>query len=254
MSEIIFSNVALMGTNKEGRLVPDSDGYYELVLGAFDCYNSTGIFYEFDPVRKFFEENSSFQRKIKDGCLYGELGHPKKDPGWSIRDFIMRVATIFETNVCAHFKEIRINDKLIKDDQGRFMIAVIGKVKPHGPHGHVLKDALENKCQNVCFSVRSLVDERTVGSLKIRSIRSLITFDYVLEPGIHIAKKWFSPAMECLGDAISVTKKFLGELLGNVEQTEVAMESNTRDNLENIRKDLGLNITKSKVPPSSRWQ
>ena len=49
MANLVYQNTTLVGSTKTGMLKPDANGYYELVLGAFDYHNSSGAFYPLDP-------------------------------------------------------------------------------------------------------------------------------------------------------------------------------------------------------------
>ena len=91
-----YQCTALMGTNKKGSLKCDADGYYNVVLGALDYYNSSGAFYAYEPAKKLFDQSSTLQRRITKGVLRGECGHPKFQPGQSKKDFMMRVLSIEE--------------------------------------------------------------------------------------------------------------------------------------------------------------
>jgi hypothetical protein len=185
-----------MGSNKQGIIRPDSDGYYTVVLGALDFHNSAGQFYSFEGSKQVFEDSSSFMRRVQAGSLRGECGHPRKLPGMSTRDFISRVLDIEETNVSHHIKEITIERSKVKDKSGRPCVAIIGKVKPAGPKGSALQAAFENKHENICFSIRSLTEDVVSPGSWTKNIKTCVTFDWVNEPGIHVAQKYFSPALE----------------------------------------------------------
>ena len=47
-----YSCTALLGTNKAGVLKPDAEGYYTVVLGALNFYNSAGDFYPYESAKK----------------------------------------------------------------------------------------------------------------------------------------------------------------------------------------------------------
>ena len=50
-----FSCTSLMGTNKAGVLKPDENGYYTVVLGALDVYNSAGDFYPLNRLKNYLK-------------------------------------------------------------------------------------------------------------------------------------------------------------------------------------------------------
>lgn len=252
MERVVYGCTALVGTNKTGKLSPDSDGYYELVLGGLDCYNSGGAFYPLSTARALFEASSTLMRRIESGACRGEYGHPKKDPSQSMTSFLQRVSTIYEDNVCCHFKDVRIEQNAVKDKDGNRVIAVVGRVKPSGPKGEFLRASLESKDENVCFSVRSLTDDRVEGGRLVKNIRSIITWDYVNEPGIALAKKWHSPSLESFDEA-SFSRQMV-ENLGEATQG-VGMES-VNEIAKTIFVDFGWKTSPKSnltLPPSARW-
>lgn len=246
--KITYSCTALDGMNKKGIIKPDADGYYTLVLGALDIHNSSGQFYSFDGSKAVFEESSSFMRRIKDGCLHGETGHPRKAPGMSTRDFISRVLDIDERNICCHFKDITIERSKVKDKNGRYVIAIIGKVKPAGPNGPALEAALQNPHQNVCFSIRSLTEDIVTPGSWTKNIKTCVTFDWVNEPGIHVAKKYYSPALESIDftkDQFVDASRFGGRAVGMEDDSSNVTPIT-------VLKDFGLINNPEKERPKSR--
>lgn len=243
---------ALAGTNKAGILKPDADGYYTLVLGAMNVYNSAGAFYPYDSAKDVFKASSSLMRRIANGACRAELGHPKKVPGMSMRDFLDRVMQIHEENVCAHIKEVSIDAKSVKDANGRTVIAVIGKVKPSGPHAAVLKASLENPSENVCFSVRSLTEDVRVGPEWHKHIRNIITWDYVNEPGISVANKYASPALESMAE-VTFTENQIKDLVQQQAESVFSMESTGGEKATAVVEAFGWNQKKASAPASADW-
>lgn len=248
-----FSCTALVGTNKAGILKPDADGYYTVVLGALDFYNSAGSFYPFESAKALFQDSSSLMRRIANGCLFGEMGHPRKLPGMSQRDFVNRVMDIQETNVCCHIRKVTIETGSVKDAQGRPCVAIIGEIKPAGPMGPALKEALDNPNQNVCFSIRSLTNDEYVNGVVHKHLRAICTWDAVIEPGISVATKWKSPALESLSEVVVLPEQ-LREVQREQKQMAVSMEQHGGVSAESLLKALGWDsATKSKLPLSARW-
>lgn len=245
-----YGCTALMMTNKAGIIKPDADGYYELILGGLDVFNSAGAFYPLAPAKQLFEDSSQLQRRIRGGNLRGEYGHPKFLPGMSARDFIARIMEIREENISHHIREVTIVHD-VKDKDGRPTVAVIGKVKPSGPKGEALGDSLENRHENVCFSIRSLTHDETVNGRHVKNIRNIVTWDFVNEPGIAIATKYNAPTLESLQ-----------EFSFNVEQFRSA-----RDHVKGLGMESALIIDAREIedafgwargkisapPPSQRW-
>lgn len=195
-----YSAAALLGMNKCGIIKPDDQGYYPMVLGGFDVFNSTGIYYPFSVAKHLFDRSGQLQRRIDRRALRGEYGHPRPLPGQTPPEFLRRVVDIVENNTSHHMKDITIDYQGFHGPDGRPMVGILGKVKPGGVHGHILLDQLNNPEENVCFSIRSLVDEKWINGVLHRLVKTIVTWDYVNEPGINIATKYNSPALESIGE------------------------------------------------------
>jgi hypothetical protein len=192
---IRFGFTALNGTNKAGTLAPDADGYYEMVLGGLDVYNSANQFYPYQPAKELFTGSSQLMRRVSSGSLRGEYGHPKQGM-MKLDQFAQRILAIYEENVSHHIREVTLDFDRLKDAQGRKCIAIIGKVKPMGPNGAILQAQIDNKLENVCFSIRSFTKDIEIGRTCQRILKNIVTWDYVNEPGIAIANKFAAPALE----------------------------------------------------------
>jgi len=249
----VFSCTALQGTNKAGDLKPDENGYYTLVLGALNVFNSAGAFYALKGSEDFFKESSVFMRRVQSGCLKAECGHPKKSPAMSMRDWLNRVMSLEETNICCHIADVWLDYQNVKDENGRPIVAIMGKIKPAGPRGPALKEALDNPRENVCFSIRSLTDDRRENGVIVKYLNTIVAFDWVTEPGINFARKYFSPALESLTEML-FTSKQLDEAeehyRGN--HPNFSFESNGVD-YDSIREGMGWDKPTAKVAPSSKW-
>jgi len=256
MSKATYSCTALVGSNKAGILKPDEDGYYTIVLGALDVFNSAGSFYPYESAKHLFAESSSLMRRIANGACRAEYGHPKKEKGWSDMDFINRLLVIEEKNVCAHIKNVTIDMASVKDKKtGRPVVALIGKVKPTGPYGHVLEAQLQNPNENVCFSIRSLTDDVVVRGVNHKNIRIVICWDYVNEPGISVANKYQSPALESLEDEVTFLAASFGNIRDYHKTTSVGMESSPATvSVESVIDAFGWdNDPADNIPASYKW-
>lgn len=196
MNSIKFVCTALAGLNKSGNLKPDENGYYKVVLGALNMFNSAGEFYAYEPAKALFENSSQLMRRCAKGALRGEYGHPKPMPGQSANEFANRVMSIWEDKVSHHIMDLELDFNSIKDGKGNPIIAIIGKVLPAGPHGAALERSLKNPNENVCFSIRAFTDDHRMGGIVHRHLKTVVTWDYVNEPGLSVAEKWQSPALE----------------------------------------------------------
>lgn len=195
-NQVFFTCTSLVGTNKAGILVPDSNGYYEIVVGALNVFNSAGQYYVYEQAKNLFEKSSQLMRRVSRGVLRGEYGHPKKLPGMSNEDFARRILTIDEASTCCHHKDIWLDFDRIKDSNGKPVIAIMSKVCPSGPNGPALEKQLKNCNENACFSIRSFTDDYWDRGVYVRVLKTIVTWDYVNEPGICHAEKYKSPSLE----------------------------------------------------------
>ena len=199
MEVVKFTETVFSDKNKKGVLVPDSDGYYTVVVGALNTYNSAGEYYTAEGALQLFENSSHFQRRIKNGALYAELGHPKKVPNMSMEQFYSRVVSIEETNVCGHFSEINLDFDFGRKNpefKNPDLIAIIAKVKPAGAKANALQLSLESGKQNTAFSIRVLTENKYVNGRVERRLTNIITFDHVIEGGVSCAHKIHAPGLE----------------------------------------------------------
>lgn len=231
MSQIMFTSTKLSMLGKEGVLKKDASGYYTVVLGALNIFNSMGEYYVADGARKLFESSSLFMRRVDGGNLKGENGHPKFPVGGKMRDYIERLMTIEETNVVSHYRKVWLDDRFGKDNP-RFgnpsMVGIFAEVRPSGEKAHVLQSALDNPSENVNFSIRAFTKDYSHGGRTHRVLDSIVTWDVVTEPGLHVANKWDVPSLESmvLKDSFCkhVSLKDIEEI-ANRKPTTVAMES-----------------------------
>jgi hypothetical protein len=251
-----LSCTALVGTNKAGTLKPDTDGYYQVVLGALDVYNNTGAFYPEATARQLFQASSSLMRRIASGNLRGEYGHPTPEPGMSMDAFVARVRRIDEDRICMHIRKVWI-DYSFKNLQGQPIIAILGEVRPSGPRGPALKDQLENRFEDVCFSIRSLTHDFNSGGRLTKNFKMIVTWDYVNEPGLDVARKWNSPAMENLKEPVlakQLEERFIMPFqIANMAKTQgpnmLGMESNGGVSLEEMAEVMS-EVEKETTPPA----
>lgn len=196
-SIISFSSVKTHADNKE--LKQDADGYYYVTLGALNCFNSSGSFYLKDGIEDLVKNQSyNLARRLEKSQLYGEMQHPVYQPGMSKSDFFIRNLKIDMDHISHHIKSIEfkeIDTPSGVPGKGK-VLKVMGWVKPAGEKGNLLKEALENKEQNVAFSIRCLTDDRVVNGTEFRKIVQIITWDWVVEPGISVATTWNTLATE----------------------------------------------------------
>ena len=209
MSSVKFAATKLSSAGKKGILTPDENGYYTMCIGALNVFNSAGAYYTLEGAKTLFEKSSVFMRRIANGNMKGEFGHPKKTPGMTMDDYVNRIHIIEETNVCCHFKEIWLDENYGKNNpqlKNAQLVGIMAKVKPSGPKGQALKESFENPDENVNFSIRSLSNDYYERGQLYKVVKSIICFDAVTEPGLSMANKWDNPALESF-DEVFVTLK-----------------------------------------------
>lgn len=257
MAGVSFVSTALLGTNKAGNLKPDSEGYYELVLGGFETENAHKHYYSFEEqTKRLFESSSQFMRQIQAGNLWGEFGHPKREAGEKITDFLRRCIVVSESRYSHHIRKVSINERDVKDENGKAIVAVIGEVKPLGPFGAMLKEILDTRSANCCFSVRAQTDDIIMPNGKERrSVKQIITWDYVGDPGVKTSTKFHAPKLESFYDQYvdySVVEKLRAEL---TSMNGLKMESNDHLNriIDEIVKDNRKELFQGHTPRSRNW-
>lgn len=240
MNSLHFACTSLVGTNKVGQLKPDENGYYPMIVGALNMFNSAGEYYVYEQAKELFQSSSQLMRRVARGALRGEYGHPKIQPGQSVDAFARRAMSIYEDRVCCHHAELWLDFESMKDDAGRPVVAIMSKVCPSGPLGNVLEKQLQNTRENVCFSIRAMTEDYYDRGINKRILRSVVTFDYVNEPGISIAEKFKSPALESIDDDIVIGRGNFerGILLPEASQGQ-AMESSVVLSAEELFATMG---------------
>ena len=224
MANISFS-VLQKPSGKQGILRPDGQGYYEQVIGGLNIENSAEMLYTAErTVLDLFDGSSTFKRKMERGVLRGENGHPKFLPGMTKAEFINRIYQIYEDRTCVHFKDIWLDNTLFKNARGQAVWTILAKFTPSGEQGAWLDKQLHNGCENVCFSIRSITNDYTVGGKIHRDIVEIITFDCVNEPGIHIAEKYKAPSLESFDD-LSVSRPQMEKALDARQVLNLSQES-----------------------------
>src|SRR5690554_5939037 len=127
-----IGSTMLAGTNKQGILKPDSQGYYRCPVGAYNAYNSAGYLYDRDSGLAMFAPGSQLMRQIEKGVLYGEYKHPEQN-GMSDTQYLARIRKIDMDRVSHQIREYELVPST--DQQGRPIVLVIAHVKPYGPFG-----------------------------------------------------------------------------------------------------------------------
>jgi hypothetical protein len=248
---------SILPAGKAGILKPDADGYYTQVLGGLDCYNSRGEYYVYREVLPLFQESSNFMRRVRNGYLKGEVGHPKLLPGMTEQQFIRRVVNIDENNVSHIIRDVWLEKDMFKNSDGRPMVAIMGKIAPTGEKGHLLREAFERAGENVCFSIRSFTSDDDIGLICYRAIIEIVTFDWVTEPGIEVATKFHSPGLESYSVKTLTDRAVARATLERAANDPIYRQTGMEADGSTLNRLLGLYNAKerhtTKPPVFSQW-
>lgn len=237
--------------NKLGRLKNDGQGGYVMPVGGLNVFNSAGQYYTFEAAKKLFDESSQFMRRVDRAVVRAEVGHPVKEPGMTENDYIRRVLTIRESNVCAFHKEIWLDFNSIKDKNGKPVIAIMSRVFPSGPHAAMLERAFENPGENVCFSIRAFTRDYMQGGVMYRDLDTIVTFDYVNEPGIDFAEKFKAPSLEA--EVLDTSRFTRGQMLDAVAGMRGVAQESTILTANELFTSLGWNAPAIEKSAFADW-
>lgn len=259
MAEVVkFTATRLGSSGKKGVITPDAEGYYEVVIGGLNTFNSVGEYYTLEGAKSLFERSSIFMRRVLSGCLKGETGHPKRAPGMSKDDYVKRILSIEETNICCHFRDIWLDPNYGRNNPHLKMpelVAIVAKLKPAGPNGPALEKALQSPGENVCFSIRAMTKDYFNRGTCYRVLAQILTWDWVTEPGIACSTKFNSPALESFSlESLSeerVTRATIERIATQVEEG-VAIEAS---NVMAKQCLASLDVSLKSQPPSflAKW-
>ena len=185
----------------------------------------------YEEACNIFKGSSTFQRRVKEGCLFAENGHPNKLPHMTMNDYFERIMTIEEGNVCGHIAEVTLRDDLRSKYNGTVPIEI--SVCPDGVHADIMRNAFKNPKRNVCFSIRALTRDEYVNGVNRRKLVTVVTFDMVNESGIGIARKFDSPALESIVNHV-ISPDRLKVIADKILNNTVALESTKEMALEMI--------------------
>lgn len=249
-NEVVMSATAvrygctmLAGTNKKGMLKPLDGGYYRVPAGAYNAYNSMGMFYDANSALPLLKPGSGLMRQLEKGVLRGEYKHPERD-GMSDREYIARIRKIDDDREAFHIRAIEVENSV--DEKGRPIFLVFVELRPSGPYGHLVKDKLDNPHENCYLSVRSLTMDDVIRGVKYT--REIVTWDYVGEGGIYVANKYNAPSLESYHDVEVQQHDLLAIAAEQRRDRQLGLESNTQD-LGPLLKQLGWDI-QTPTPPS----
>ena len=219
---IKFTCTALKGTELEGKIKKDADGYYWIPLGGLDIQNSAGEYYPYEESKALFESSSIFMQRVKAGRLRGELGHPKRLPGMTMEQFVNRCAYIHEDKVACHIADVSLEFNKVFDKNNKPIVAIMGRVCGSGPFADTFERSMSNPKEDFCMSIRSFTDDFVRGGRVQKVLKEIITWDVVNEPGLENASKFRSPTLE--EQSLIVDRKVMEKAFFDPE-TGIALES-----------------------------
>lgn len=255
--KIIYGNTILKGINKAGTLKPDAKGYYTVVLGALGITNHGGERYTLTQTsRGVFDDNSVLQRRISQGLLRAEWGHPDPADYPNLMAFERRVRLIKEDRICCHIAEVWLEEI---DYLGQKVMGILGRIKPSGPYGPILQKMLDNPEENVTFSGRYYSNVNRAGGTVEREIHTVMTWDFVSEPGVPCAQKYLSPTLESANDTVFYPEhlKAANDLELQHQEMALSMESSGGLKASDLIRSSGIDMRSkraaTKPPASLRW-
>jgi hypothetical protein len=226
----------------KSAVIVDENGYYKILLGAFNTYNRAGTYYRIKNPSLLLTNKTILNRRITEGTLRSEEEHPDYK-GMSDREIVRRTIFLDSKNICAHIKTVEFVDtgKCEPGWDGYNITLVYGWIKPTGTHGPTLKESLDNEDENVYFSVRSLVRERYIGSTLVRDVLDVSTWDHVYEGGIKVASQWNAVGIEDIGICVDGMCDLVS---GNVTAGTEAMDCEDgkclMENMKKIKDEMPL--------------
>jgi hypothetical protein len=236
---IQFESSKLKYKNKKGILKPDADGYYDVVVGGLNVYNSANEYYTLEEAKELFNKSSRFMQRVEGGYLKSEVGHPAWKTGQNFTDYLRRILTIDDQNICGHFKTVWLDPDFGKNNTdlgNNKAVGIMAKVRPTGIHAAVLESAINNPHENLSFSIRAITTDTRENGQTYRALKTIVTFDLVNEPGIKFANKFDNPSLENINEDDS-------ESIGiNVEDKVTILESE----IQRIASNLNGVSTESK--------
>ena len=215
-------------SNADNRVLEKDDkGYYLVNAGAVNVFNSAGDYYTADGVRDLLmTPGGAFRRRLESGNLRSEVEHPRYQPGMSKHQFFNRNLRIDLNNTCAHIRDVILEETDAPSGYRNDKIVVIKLwLKPSGVKGDALKTSLDNPDENTCFSIRSFTKDTWVGGVKVKKLQQVVTWDWVLEPGINVATKWKTLGIESM-DECNISLEDISTDSGDISEClECSLES-----------------------------
>lgn len=226
--------VESMYTKNGGRvgvIKPNAQGIYcglpMMVLGQVTQQQTY-----YDPqsmVDQITNPNSRYSTVLRQGKSYGEWGHPSFI-GMPQSDQLQRLVTVDEKHTSHLFTSV-YTDNPSADGT----IVVRADIKPSGPMGPVLKESLDDPVINTAFSLRAYVDTKVnAQGVKMRTVRSLVTFDTVGASGFYGTDKAHAIGLESFAGSNFLDYEINVMQDGNLMIDQVALETYNNTDLNEI--------------------
>jgi len=179
------ADISRITEKEEISYVPDSDGYWPVILGALGVPTRGGVIYHLPGGPEgIIKASEDLKMKVSSSTLYASYGHPQRKPEYTDSQWISANLRVSEETQCAHISEVSF-------DIGRYgpgTALVWGKIKPFGPYGKYVEEGLKNKKMSLSWSIRCLATDKVVNGITHRIINNVITWDYTgNNPGIKVA-------------------------------------------------------------------
>jgi len=199
-------------------LTPDKDGFYKgIPLCGLGMVTRNNTFYDTDSlIEKITDENSTFNKRLKTGDLFGEYGHPYV-PNLNSEEGMQRIMTLLPDRKTIFFK--KIYSKKIEDLNMNF---VFGDIKPAGPYGQYSEELLIDPNMNFSTSLRAITSNKMINNISNRKVLLLITFDAGVPGGGYkeASKRYRDISSEDLCEILSPE-----QFLNLKKDTSIAFES-----------------------------
>lgn len=209
MSNIItFGNTILGESGKRGILTPiektPGGDYYLINAGGFNIPNRGGVTYRFnDYVKECMRPDSDFNRRVTEGQMMTELGHPpmyyhEMVNGVLVRtkitdvfEWVQRLRTVEDDRVCGHVRRVHF----VKTGGDNAPVFNQIEVCAFGVHKQILEDSFKNPDINTAFSIRTVTKPQKFGDTT-REVEYWSTYDLVIEQGMLNACKHRTAGLE----------------------------------------------------------
>lgn len=204
---LVFSSKyrEVVGAADNGAIKPDAEGCYTVILGGLNILptSAAGAPYAHPESSHAFSNESILLRKIAAGSLMAEMDHPDRSKYATEDAFDRRLSLYKKKHQCAEIRAVWLDEskdvaKVLPPNLiwgARTPVFIMGKVKPMGPNGDLLKKQLDDPNSNVFFSMRTISRERFIGGIKYYVLDLLTGFDWVSEGGLAVSNKWLSSAI-----------------------------------------------------------